>query len=306
MFKQLKNRRSMKNIKFLALLLGIVTLASCGDDFEKRSPSPEANSGSHKVYFPEQISGTIVMSIEETSIEIPIAREVSTGALTVNLIKTFGDGAFTIPASVSFADGETETSFTLSVGDVELMKKYQVILEFDKSQTDNPYITSDNTPMLSLNIVKEDFAPYALGAYWPAWFEYEEYILAEMEYSPATDQYRIKVSGEWDDDGDIAVVKFDAYFKWGGLDSTAVTMAGGVNFGNVSGVPAMGYYLGDTYRYGGTDYDVKIFYDGPEGYVGDFEYDKDEEYFTFGYRLALTTTLGFGINEDYYEIIEVY
>ena len=200
---------------YLMLLLGVAVFSSC-EDVAERESSPEANPGSHKVYFPDQISAKAI-GIEQDTINIPIARVVTNGALTVSL-KVVGDKAFSIPASVAFADGESKTSFTLSVGEVAMNKKYLVTLEIDKNQTENPYTWSDKTPLLSLNIVKEDYAPYAKGNY-TLGLSYLTPKSGEriMEYSPMLKWYRIKAFAGYEG--------FDATFKWDGKDK--VTMVGG-------------------------------------------------------------------------------
>ena len=178
---------------YLMLLLGVAVFSSCEDAAERES-SPEANPNSHKVYFPEQTSA-IAVKVEQDTISIPIARVVTNGALTVSL-KIVGDKAFSIPASVAFADGESETSFTLSVGEIELFKNYLVTLEFDKSQVDNPYVTSDKTPMLSLNIVREDYVSKGYGQ-WTDGIVSRLFTIdvltydVEVEYSEILNAYRI-------------------------------------------------------------------------------------------------------------------
>jgi hypothetical protein len=178
-----------------------------------RDPSPEANPSSNRVYFPEQTNNQLVLGIEDESTTIAIAREVSDNALTVT-ITISGDAAFSIPQTVSFAAGESETTFDLSIGEIELMKKYLVILNIDESQS-NPYEEDTKFSTLALNILKEDFVPFAEGTYASEFFEDE--WPQTLEYSPSQELYRL---------ADCWVSDYDVLFKWEG---TAVTIQGTKN-----------------------------------------------------------------------------
>lgn len=58
-----------------------------------------------------------------------------------------------------------------------------------------PYAESDVYPRAELNIVKEDYKPYATGTYYPEFWEDDEGNLLEtdltMEYSEILDSYRL-------------------------------------------------------------------------------------------------------------------
>jgi hypothetical protein len=277
---------------YLMLLLGVAVFSSCEDAAERES-SPEANPNSHKVYFPDQISAKAI-GIEQDTINIPIARVVTNGALTVSL-KVVGDKAFSIPASVAFADGESETSFTLSVGEIAPHKKYLVTLEFDKSQTENPYIWSDKTPMLSLNVVKEDYVPYAKGSYTLGLNVTEvknksgERI---MEYSPMLKWYRIKAFAGYEG--------FDATFKWDEKENK-VTMVGGERFDDYTGFQS-GYYHNQE---GVTNSMVWAVYDDPECKFG-----HSDGTFSFKYVWSALMDNGnpgsWGAATDTYTINEIF
>ena len=275
------NMKKLAGSIYLTLLVSVLVMFSCGEDFPEREESPAANPNSNIVYFPEQINGDYVIGIDATSIEIPIAREVTAGALTLSL-KITGNEAFSIPASVSFAAGESETSFTLSIGQIDLMKRYLLTIEFDKDQTENPYAISDKISILSLNVLKEDFAPYAMGVYYSEWWG-EEWD-AELEYSPATEQYRIKAFCGYDG--------YDAFFKWDG--GTEITMVGGSRLGSRTAFPT-----GDEYPPYGMVY---ASYDEPEG---PFEYDPETKTFIFGYAWRVSAGT-FGVGPDTYTITQVY
>ncbi|MDR0725926.1 MAG: hypothetical protein LBF59_07975 [Prevotellaceae bacterium] len=197
------------------VVLTIVTLnvfISCEKEVVRDS-SPEANPNSNRVYFPEQTDDQLVLGISDVSTPITIAREVSDNALTVSITIT-ANAAFSIPQTVSFAAGDTATVFDLSIGDIELMKKYLVILNIDENQS-NPYDEDAKFSTLALNILKEDFAPFAEGVYSSEFFE-EEWP-ATLEYSPSTELYRL---------ADCWMPDYDVLFKWEG---TKVTIQGTKN-----------------------------------------------------------------------------
>jgi hypothetical protein len=210
----------MKTInKIGAILVAIIALnvfVACSDEEIVRDPSPEVNPNSCRVYFPEQTSEQLVIGIEDTSIPITIVREVSDNSLTVTLTIS-GNEAFSTPKSVSFDAGDSDTTFVLSIGEIELMKNYLVILTIDENQT-NPYDSLYNVSKfstLSLNILKEDFAPYAEGTYSSIFFE--ESWPATLEYSAATELYRFS---------DCWMPNYDVLFKWEG---TKVIIQGTAN-----------------------------------------------------------------------------
>jgi hypothetical protein len=211
---------NMKTINKIGLILGAIValnvFVACDDEDIVRDPSPETNPNSNHVYFPEQISEQLIVGLEDTSTPIVIAREVSDNALTVTLTIS-GNEAFSIPQTVSFNAGDSDTTFTLSIGEIELMKNYLVILKIDENQT-NPYDSLYNTAKfstLSLNVLKEDFEPYAEGTYDSEFFE--ESWPATLEYSPATGLYRFS---------DCWMPNYDVLFKWEG---TEVAVQGTVN-----------------------------------------------------------------------------
>jgi len=197
----------------ILLLLTIVFFISCEDDIT-RDPSPETNPNTNKVYFPEQIDGTYTIGLEVNSIEVQVAREISSQALTVSL-HYVGSDLISVPSSVSFESGSALTSFFISIGDIELMETYPITINIDGEQADY-YSISDNVSTLSLNILKEDFEPYASGAYYSDFFE--QGWEAILEYSPLTEQYRFS---------DCWVSGYDVLFKWDGANEDSKVMMQG-------------------------------------------------------------------------------
>ncbi len=178
-----------KNI-LTALMFAVVTLfvVSC-EEVVVREPSPDVNPESNKVFFPNQPTKQVVVAIDQKTVTIPIERGVFDKELTVNL-KFSGYKTISIPSSVKFDAGDKDTVVTITVGEIELMKNYLVNIEVEQAHT-NPYDTlynKTNFSILSLNLLREDFAPYATGTYASEFFE--DSWEATLEYSPATKLYR--------------------------------------------------------------------------------------------------------------------
>jgi len=280
----------MKTIhKFLTL--GLLAAMSAGlftscavDEFEATRETYPVNANSHKVYFPEQLE-PIILGITDSEVEIPIARKIFTDALSVS-IKIVADSGFTVPAEVSFGAGDSLTSFILSVGQIELVKKYVVTLEVDKNEAD-PY-TAATPPVLSLDITKEDFAPYARGEYYSDWWE-EDLGERILEYSPATNRYRIKAFCDYDG--------YDAYFEWDGGEE--VTMVNGQTVvGSFKGFPTG--YVHSSYGMIWAAYNTSNSF---------FEYDEATQTFAFGYFWGFPTSTGlsgWGVFADEFTITELY
>ena len=210
---------------YLMLLLGVAVFASC-EEVAEREPSPEANPNSYRVYFPEQPREIAVEEEGANAIKIYIAREVTTGALTVSLAIT-ADAAFTIPESVIFADGDSVADFTLSINaELETWKVNRVTLEFDKSQND-PYRLLSN-PVLGLDIKKLGVPDWeALEGTWTVtedWYAIGEtedgqpYKEWENEY-----QYEITITGVPKSRNDIKIEGFAPYGKSDNAIDASVT-----------------------------------------------------------------------------------
>jgi hypothetical protein len=272
------------NIKLIAVLSAVFMMASCEEEIT-REPSPEANPSSNKVYFPAQES-KLTLPIDASSFEVTIAREVSSSALTVNLHYSGGYAdLFKVPQTIAFAAGEAEKTFEISLGNIELMKTYNFQVEIADVDQTNPYkldTVNFYYPIIGFSLMKEDFAPYSKGEYYSGWWE--EAWEAEMEYSPATEQYRIKEFCGYEG--------YDAIFKWDG--GSSITMIGSSKVGTRTGFQTG--YVHPSYGM------VYASFSAPEG---PFEYDAATKTFTFGYAWRVSAG-SFGVAEDYYTIETVY
>ncbi len=214
--KLLNNFRSSILLASLSVLLFATT--SCEDKIE-REDSPAYNTSSSNVYFAASNKSSVILGVDAKSFEVTISREKSTAAQTVALSceSVFGD-TIVVPASVSFAAGESQKKITITVSNMKLMKSYHLAIAIDREQT-KPYVAQTVYPRYELNVLKEDFAPYASGTYSDLFFapgdDYISWPLT-LEYSPMTQVYRLKKC--WNYEG------YDVTFKWD--KASKVTMIG--------------------------------------------------------------------------------
>lgn len=257
---------------------------ACSDDIT-REPSPIANPNSTNVYFSKENSSSPVLGINATSFDIKVSRGKADKEQTVSLLtENVYNGIFEIPSSVTFAAGEAQKSITINVKDMELMKSYHLAINVDGEQTSlyskqiiiNGKDTTVVYPRIELNVLKEDFAPYAKGTYSDLFFaagdDYESWN-ATLEYSPSTKIYRFKSC--WVDG-------YDVTFKWDG--SAKVTMVGTtsgtfvyVATGSVHSKYGMiyAYYSGCTYDSATKKFTFPITWRVSAGSFGDYP-----DYFT--------------------------
>lgn len=172
-----------------------IGFTSCQEELAYEVGAPAAQD-SAVVYFASDVND-VLLQISDSTILIDIARH-ATEAATYNLDVTLEEGtngAIIVPTSVTFDEGDLDTTIVVTVGAIELMKDYTVKIAIDEAWV-NPYAVGDNT-VLSFNVMREDFAPYAEGTY----VDYFLYTDAEgnpqpyvqvLEYSPSTDVYRIQ------------------------------------------------------------------------------------------------------------------
>lgn len=118
----------MKIDKILALsMASLMTVAFTACDSEDESYEWASVSGS-QVYFNNSLAKEYVLSMNESSFNIPVSRVSDADAINVPLNVTLEDGSlFTIPQSVSFAAGQKEANIQVSYDPANIV--------FDKFET---------------------------------------------------------------------------------------------------------------------------------------------------------------------------
>lgn len=178
-------------LAIVATMAAGIGFTSCQEELAYEVGAPAAQD-SAVVYFAENLSN-VVLPITDSTFQVTIARNV-TEAATYNLDVTLEEGAegsIVVPSTVTFEEGEVETTITVAVTDIVLMQNYTVKIAIDEAWV-NPYAVGDNT-VLTFTVKREDFVPYAEGTYYD-YFPYgaESPYGQVLEYSPATDVYRIQ------------------------------------------------------------------------------------------------------------------
>lgn len=195
--------KAMKNILSI-LFLGLIatTVCSCDDEIDY-SPGEQSPFAESKVFFSKDNVYDHILGFSDSEVSFFLERTDASSALTVDLTAEGYDPAiFSVPASVEFAAGETKKEVKIQVSNMEMFTDYSLKKIAIPADLVNPY---KDYSAISLNVYKEDFAPYAKGVYTSTFFEDEwEQVL---EYSPMLDTYRFS---------DLYVSEYDFFFTWDG------------------------------------------------------------------------------------------
>lgn len=212
-----------KIVSIATLTLLIMFMISCDDGVITRDPSPETSPTSNKVYFANQNS-KLTLSIDADSFGVIIARKIYANALTVDLeYSATNSGLFTGPKKVTFPAGDSTLTFYIKVGDVELVKQYLISISVSNADQIDAYSMTNEFPSISLNVLKEDFMPYAQGTYTSAFFGSNWPLV--LEHSEATSTYRFSDCWLLADATLTILPGNDVTFQWAG--DTIVTVLGG-------------------------------------------------------------------------------
>ena len=180
-----------KHIMILAITAA--AFAACEKPASYEPGAPMDLTGPN-VHFISENSNDLVLPSDETSFQIEVCREDATDALTVPLNAFCGaEDAFVFPESIEFPSGVDTVLVTVSFGEeFEMFKDYTLHLSIPEEYT-HAYKPQETSPNFMMNLLQEDFVPYANGMYlcsfceyaagWGAW----EQVL---EYSAITDTFR--------------------------------------------------------------------------------------------------------------------
>ena len=184
----------MKLFNKLALVATIaagIGLTSCQEELTYEVGAPAAKD-SAVVYFANDISD-VLLQISDSTIQIEVAR-FATEAATYDLDVTLEAGTearFEIPTSVTFDQGDLDTTITVFVAGIDLMRNYTVKIAIDEDWV-NPYAIGENV-VISFKVMREDYAPYVTGVYYNGFLAnlgLPQAWEATLQYSPSQDLYR--------------------------------------------------------------------------------------------------------------------
>lgn len=188
-----------------------LSFTACTEEVDYTPATP--SNVNDQVYFLASNSAAPVMQKADTQFTVLVGRDNSSAAQSVPLKVTNPNAdIFTVPETIEFAAGEAEKELVITTSEkMELAKSYYLKLEIPEEFV-NPYNAQDNHPILVMNVLKEDYEPYAVGTYTAGFFSNQSWEQV-MEYSPALDMYRFP---------DLWANGYDVEFKW---DGTKITCA---------------------------------------------------------------------------------
>lgn len=199
-----------KIFKFALCAVVALGFTACTEEVDYTPATPSAVEDT-QVYFLASNSAAPIMQKDDTSFSVIVGRANGGSAQSVPVIATNPNAdIFTVPATIDFAAGETEKELVIQTSaKMELAKSYYLKLEIPEEFV-NPYKVQENHPILIMNVLKEDYEPYATGTYVAGFFSNQSWK-QEMEYSPALDMYRFP---------DLWATGYDVEFKWDGAKIT--------------------------------------------------------------------------------------
>ena len=184
----------LNHIFFTGILLTSTLLSGCSD--EDYTPGEASNASGLNVYFESPVNAEVALGPNDTEFTVTVGRNQTDTALSVPLkMSSTCAGLFEVPTQVDFAQGESSKTLTIKVSsDTQLFESYPMTLIIDPAYT-QAYTQSSTYPRLELNVVKEDYVPYADGKFSDYFMSPDEnpvYTDQEMEYSAILDMYRLK------------------------------------------------------------------------------------------------------------------
>lgn len=144
--------KTLKNIFYFLAAASLVGFTSCSDDDATTSLKGD------QVFFGTDLSSTINLEQNSSSIQIPIQRMNADNAASYPLFSSDESGLFTLPSSADFAAGETTTNLVISYNfdNLTLGQSYPCTLTLADSENSSSYgLTS-----YSFTLVAVDPVPY--------------------------------------------------------------------------------------------------------------------------------------------------
>ena len=193
------------NKYFLLAVASCCLFTACSDD-DDYTPGSPANTSGDNVYFSAENEAVPALGVDESEFTVTIERTNTGSAQSIPLkVATPHDSIFTVPASVDFASGEGKKTITIKTTDkMRMFKSYALSIVIPEEYTQQ-YAETTVYPRIELNVIKEDYQPYATGTYSAGFFE--ESWEATLEYSEILDQYRF--ASCW-------MEGYDVLFAWNG------------------------------------------------------------------------------------------
>lgn len=188
-----------------AMLVGAFAFSACSDDDDYKAGEP---AGENNVTF--LTYSNPVMEKTATSFDVVLNRHTTQGTLSVPLEKLIVPEGWNVPETANFAAGDSLATITVTpAADMSLNTDYDFVLRVPESYTNSYMQKNDEVNTYKVEVVKEDYVPFATGTYDETFFTEAQWPVT-IEYSPGLDVYRIKSMLEPVDD----VAGYHFYFKW--------------------------------------------------------------------------------------------
>ena len=127
--------KTLKNIFYFLAAASLLGFTSCSDDPETTSLKGD------QVFFGTDLSSTIQLEENSSSITIPILRLNADNAASYPIFTSDESGLFTLPTSADFAAGENTANLVITYNYAELTqdKEYPCTLTIGDSENTSPY-----------------------------------------------------------------------------------------------------------------------------------------------------------------------
>lgn len=127
--------KTLKNIFYFLAAASLLGFTSCSDDPETTSLKGD------QVFFGTDLSSTIQLKENSSSITIPILRMNADNAASYSIFTSDESGLFTLPTSADFAAGENTTNLVITYNYAQLTqdKEYPCTLSIGDSENTSPY-----------------------------------------------------------------------------------------------------------------------------------------------------------------------
>lgn len=178
-------KKIFKN-SFIALA-AVFAFTACTEevDYTPAEPSKVDNT---QFYFNREQATSAVLDLTETQYKVYIERVNAETEETINLIANVDEDIFTVPQSVTFAAGETTAEIVVSINEkMEPFVEYDIEISIPEEFI-NPY-KQDNNSILTVQLLKEDYVPYAKAIY--TWNFLGIQYYQDIQYSEILGAYRM-------------------------------------------------------------------------------------------------------------------
>ena len=184
--------KKLLKLNYMALFAVLALFSACTEEDDYTPAQPSAVEETEYFFNREQATSAILpLSASEyvVVLERVLVDSAEVGAVTLELDVNADKNVFTVPESVTFEAGAKTAEIVIAINEnMEAFKDYAVEISLPE-EVINPY-KMDNYSIFTLKLLKEDYAPFALGTY-TSWF-FEQSWDAVLEYSPMLDLYRFK------------------------------------------------------------------------------------------------------------------